>query len=105
MLELISILSVGLVSIYEVKRRSQAAKAPAPVIANGRPGIASADGRFTANFHVVTQLDAAAYQQAAAGPIATDLRRSGPALGSSAANVDLTHARNLKDGDLFRRAR
>jgi phosphate-selective porin OprO/OprP len=85
--------------------RDTAAKAPAVVIANGKPGIASADGRFTANFHVVTQLDGGDYFQGAAGPITTDLRRSGPALGSSAANVDLTHARQLKDGDLFRRAR
>jgi phosphate-selective porin OprO/OprP len=85
--------------------RDSAAKAPAAVIANGKPGIASADGKFTANFHVVTQLDAATYSQRSAGPIATDLRRSGPALGSSAANVDLTHARDLKDGDVFRRAR
>lgn len=85
--------------------RDTEAKKPSVVIANGKPGIASADGRFTANFHVITQLDAADYDQAAPGNIATDLRRSGPALGSSAANVDLTHARQLKDGDLFRRAR
>ena len=85
--------------------RETVVKAPAVVIANGKPGLASADGRFTANFHAVTQLDAGDYFQGAAGPIATDLRRSGPALGSSAANVDLTHARDLKSGDLFRRAR
>ncbi len=85
--------------------RDTEAKKPSVVIANGKPGIASADGKFTANFHVVTQLDAAAYDQAAPNNIASDLRRSGPALGSSAANVDLTHARQLKDGDLFRRAR
>ncbi len=85
--------------------RETEAKKPSVVIANGKPGIASADGKFTANFHVVTQLDAADYDQAAPGNIATDLRRSGPALGSSAANVDLSHARDLKSGDLFRRAR
>jgi phosphate-selective porin OprO/OprP len=85
--------------------RETAAKAPVAVIANGKPGIASADGRFTANFHVVTQLDAAHYSQGSAGSIAADQRRSGPALGSSASNVDLGHARDLKDGDLFRRAR
>jgi phosphate-selective porin OprO/OprP len=75
------------------------------VILNGKPGIASADGKFTANFHVVTQLDGAAYEQAAPGPVTTDLRRSGPAIGASATNVDLARARELKSGDLFRRAR
>ena len=85
--------------------RDTVAKAPVVVIANGRPGLASADGKFTANFHVITQLDAGDYFQGAAGPTTTDLRRSGPALGSNIGNVDLTHARNLKDGDLFRRAR
>ncbi len=85
--------------------RDTGAKQTQAVIPNGRAGIASADGKFTANFHVVTQLDGGAYQQASPGPIATDLRRSGPALGASAANVDLAHARDLKSGDLFRRAR
>jgi phosphate-selective porin OprO/OprP len=74
-------------------------------IAGGRPAIASADGQFSIAFHSVMQLDAAAYDQAGAGPVATDLRRSGPALGASASNVDLTHARDLKDGLNFRRAR
>jgi phosphate-selective porin OprO/OprP len=85
--------------------RSTAAKAPVSVITSGKPGIASADGKFTANFHVVTQLDGADYIQGGPGPTATDLRRSGPALGSNAGNVDLTRARQLKSGDLFRRAR
>ena len=85
--------------------RETVAKAPVVVIANGKPGLASADGKFTANFHVVTQLDAGDYFQGAAGPTSTDLRRSGPALGSNIGNVDLAHARNLKDGDLFRRGR
>ena len=75
------------------------------IIANGKPGIASADGKFTANFHVVAQLDGAAYEQQSPAATTTDLRRSGPALGASIANVDLTHARELKSGDDFRRAR
>jgi phosphate-selective porin OprO/OprP len=72
---------------------------------NGRPTFATADGKFTASLRGQLQLDTAAYFQAAPGPIATDLRRTGPALGSSAANVDLTHARDLKDGTDWRRAR
>jgi phosphate-selective porin OprO/OprP len=74
-------------------------------LAGGRPTFATADGRFSATLHAVMQLDAAAYDQGAAGPAATDLRRSGPALGASASNVDLAHARQLKDGVDFRRAR
>ena len=80
-----------------------------PVVAStfsgGEPGIATADGRFSLNLYALVQLDAALYDQAAAGPIATDLRRTGPALGYSATNVDNGHARKLKDGDNFRRAR
>jgi phosphate-selective porin OprO/OprP len=87
-----------------------AAEKPAPpavvtTLANGRPIFTSADGRFTTTVHAVVQLDAGAYDQAAPGPIATDLRRSGPALGASAGNVDLAHARDLRDGTDFRRAR
>jgi phosphate-selective porin OprO/OprP len=82
---------------------------PAPSVIdnmlNGRPVFTSANGRFTLTLHTVMQLDTAAYFQDPAGPIATDLRRSGPALGASAANVDLVHARDLKDGTDFRRAR
>lgn len=93
-------------SVAEVRDlRDTQSKQVRAVIANGKPGIASADGKFTANFHVVTQLDGASYQQRSPGPTTTDLRRSGPALGASIANVDLAHARDLKSGDLFRRAR
>ncbi|HUO12330.1 MAG TPA: porin, partial [Caulobacteraceae bacterium] len=46
-----------------------------------------------------------AYLQNAAGPTSTDFRRDGPALGASATNVDAAHARDLKDGAFFRRAR
>jgi len=83
-----------------------AGAAPASVsLTGGRPVLASADGRFTAAVHGVFQLDAATYDQAPPGPLADDLRRSGPALGASQANVDLTRARALKAGDVVRRAR
>ena len=72
---------------------------------SGRPVFTSANGRFTLTLHTVMQLDGAAYFQDDPGPVATDLRRSGPALGATAANVDLVHARDLKDGTDFRRAR
>jgi len=72
---------------------------------NGAPTFSSADGSYTATLHGVLQLDAAAYSQSSAGTTTTDLRRDGPALGASATNTDAAHARNLKDGDLFRRAR
>jgi phosphate-selective porin OprO/OprP len=74
-------------------------------LGGGRPTFRTADGNFTTTLHGVMQFDTAAYDQDDPGPIATDLRRSGPALGGSASNVDLTHARDLKDGTLFRRAR
>jgi phosphate-selective porin OprO/OprP len=74
-------------------------------VANGRPTFASADGKWSVTLHGVVQFDAADYGQRGAGPTATDLRRSGPALGGSASNVDVSHARDLKTGDLFRRAR
>ena len=91
--------------IAGVRETAAAKPAASAVIANGKPGIVSADGRFTANFHVVTQLDAGEYFQASPGATSTDLRRSGPAVGANIGNVDLTHARQLKGGDLFRRAR
>ncbi|HEX4196180.1 MAG TPA: porin [Caulobacteraceae bacterium] len=87
----------------------QTKQAPPPSvvasITNGVPSIASADGRFLANFHGILQFDAGGYDQSGLGPLGADLRRSGPALGASASNVDLTHARELKNGDNFRRAR
>ena len=58
--------------------------------------IETSQSKFTANLHGVMQLDTAYYDQASPGPVATDLRRSGPALGASASNIDLTHARDLK---------
>jgi phosphate-selective porin OprO/OprP len=85
--------------------RSVQAAQPTVSVANGRPTFSSADGKFTASLRAVMQLDGAYYDQDGAGPITTDLRRSGPALGSSAANADFARARSLKNGDLFRRAR
>lgn len=85
--------------------RNEVHSAPTVSVAGGRPTITSADGKFSATLHGVMQFDAAAYDQRSPGPITSDLRRSGPALGASTSNVDLTHARELKNGDLFRRAR
>ncbi|CAN7208747.1 OprO/OprP family phosphate-selective porin [Phenylobacterium sp. LjRoot164] len=69
-------------------------------LANGRPTIATADGNFTASFRGVFQLDAAHYDQAAAGPLGTDFRR-----GSYGDASENDHARDLSDGANFRRAR
>jgi phosphate-selective porin OprO/OprP len=85
--------------------RQDVAALPKVSVSNGRPTWSSADGKFSVSLRGVLQLDAAAYDQRGAGPVATDLRRSGPALGASASNVDLSHARELKNGALFRRAR
>jgi phosphate-selective porin OprO/OprP len=85
--------------------RQTADKAPRVSFPGGRPTFATADGQFTAALRGQLQLDSAAYLQPDSGPIATDLRRSGPALGASATNVDLAHARDLKDGTDWRRAR
>ncbi len=85
--------------------RQSADNQPRVSLANGRPSFSTADGQFTAALRGQLQLDTAGYLQPGAGPIATDLRRSGPALGASATNVDLAHARDLKDGVLWRRAR
>ena len=85
--------------------RDEVHNAPTVSVAGGRPTFTSADGKFSVTLRGVIQFDAAAYDQASPGAITTDMRRSGPALGASASNVDLTHARDLKNGDLFRRAR
>ncbi|WP_309644333.1 porin [Phenylobacterium sp.] len=69
-------------------------------LANGRPSISSADGRFTASFRGVFQLDAAQYDQSGAGPLASDFRR-----GSLGDAVENDRARDLNDGANFRRAR
>ncbi len=70
-----------------------------------KPSLVSADGRFSLNLRTLVQLDAGLYDQAAAGPVASDFRRTGPALGFTAGNADAAHARRLKDGVEFRRAR
>ena len=72
-------------------------------LAGGRPVLSTADGAFTFAPHGVVQFDAAQYFQAAPGPTSSDFRRDGPALGTS--GIDAAHARQLKNGDLFRRAR
>jgi phosphate-selective porin OprO/OprP len=79
--------------------------AASATIANGKPAIVSADGNFSANFHAIMQFDVAQYLQDSPLAATKDFRRDGPALGASASNVDLAHARHLKDGDDFRRAR
>ena len=92
-------------TIQTVEAKAEAPPSVITKILNGRPIFTSADGKFSATFHSVVQLDAAAYLQAAPGPTNVDFRRSGPALGATAANVDAAHARKLKDGTDFRRAR
>ena len=91
--------------IQDVRQTAEAA--PQVKFPNGRPTFATADGKFTASLRGVLQFDTAAYYQSAPG-IATgaganDFRRDGPAIGTS--GIDLAHARDLKDGDLWRRAR
>jgi phosphate-selective porin OprO/OprP len=72
-------------------------------LGGGKPVLSTADGAFTFAPHGVLQFDAAQHFQDAAGNTATDLRRDGPAIGTS--GIDAAHARQLKDGTLFRRAR
>jgi phosphate-selective porin OprO/OprP len=90
-------------TIASDEKRLPAPTSAIATIANGRPTIASADGKFTATLHGVMQLDTADYLQGSPGPLATDFRRSGAALGTP--SVDAAHARDLKNGDVFRRAR
>src|SRR5579863_3100409 len=92
-------------TIETVQASEPAAPSVISNIVGGRPVFTSANGRFTVTLHTVMQLDAGAYFQAAPGPTTSDFRRSGPALGATAANVDFAHARDLRDGTDFRRAR
>jgi phosphate-selective porin OprO/OprP len=85
--------------------REQVEAQPKVSLSNGRPTFTTADGKFSVSLRGVIQLDTAVYGEKSAGPVTTDFRRSGPALGASASNVDLTHARDLKNGTNFRRAR
>ncbi|MCR5878088.1 OprO/OprP family phosphate-selective porin [Phenylobacterium sp. J367] len=93
----------------QVEALTAKAQAPAPkadpaatkvTLGNGRPSIATNDGRFTASFRGVFQLDAAHYDQRAPGPLATDFRR-----GSYGDASEADRARDLGDGANFRRAR
>ncbi len=70
--------------------------------AGNRPTITSADGRSSISLRALVQMDAAHYDQAAAGTLATDYRR-----GSVGAppNRENDAARDLSDGADFRRAR
>ncbi len=98
-------------TVAQIKTLTPQGPAPTAVATLGKDsskqevGIASADGKFSLNLYALVQLDAALYDQRAPGPLVSDFRRSGPALGFSAANADLTHARKLKSGAEFRRAR
>lgn len=92
-------------SIEQAEAKIPPAPSVVDTMLNGRPVLTSANGRFSLTVHTVSQLDTGAYFQGSPGPTATDLRRDGPALGATAANVDAAHARDLKDGTDFRRAR
>jgi phosphate-selective porin OprO/OprP len=92
-------------AIQTIDAKTPPAPSVVDTMVSGRPVFTSANGRFTLTLHTVMQLDTGGYFQSPVGPIATDLRRSGPALGATAGNVDLVHARDLKDGTDFRRAR
>lgn len=67
---------------------------------DGRTQIASRDGDFTFAPRAVMQFDAALYDQARPGPLASDFRRG--SLGDAA---EADHARDLSDGTNLRRAR
>jgi len=93
-----------LAHVEDTQKKSPPPSASVSFVA-GRPTFTAADGKFTATVHGVMQLDAAQYDQPSAGPTSADFRRDGPALGASASNVEAAHARDLKNGDVFRRAR
>ena len=82
-----------------------AATSTVATIANGKPTISTADGAFSATLHGVMQFDAGQSFIASAGPVATDLRRTGPALGATTSNAEAIRARDLNSGTNFRRAR
>jgi phosphate-selective porin OprO/OprP len=68
----------------------------------GRPTLSSADGRSSISLRAVVQLDAAHFDQASEGTLATDFRRG--SVGATA-NREVNSARDLSDGLYFRRAR
>ena len=94
-----------IVTLADVEKKTPPTPAASVSFVGGRPVFASADGKFTATLRGTMQLDVAQYDQASPGPTSVDLRRSGPALGGTVANVEAAHARDLKSGDVFRRAR
>lgn len=69
-------------------------------VANARPTFATGDGQFSVSLRGVVHFDAASYDQAKPGPLATDFRR-----GSFGDATEATRARDLNDGTNFRRAR
>lgn len=77
---------------------SKLSSAPTVSVSNGRPTFATADGRFSASIRAVAMIDGALYDQDAAGPLATDLRRGAGA-------GDTARARDLNAGTTVRRAR
>src|SRR5581483_1340893 len=73
-------------AVKEAASKPKQGSAVNVTLAAGKPLLQTADGRFSLNVHGIMQLDSGFYDQRHAGPIATDLRRSGPALGTP--NVD-----------------
>ena len=87
----------------EVQQAKLAAQdAPRVTMNSARPTISSADGRTSISLRSVVQLDAAHYDEAADGGIATDFRRG--SVGGTG-NRETLAARDFSDGAYFRRAR
>ena len=82
--------------------RQTAAAAPLISFPNGRPTFATANGNFTASLRGALQFDAAAYSRPPGRPPPTC---AATARRWETSNIDAAHARNLKDGDHWRRAR
>ena len=82
-------------------------KTPAPdatkvTINNGRPTIASGDGRSSLAFRSNVQIDGAAYGESPAGPLGTDFRRGSV---GGVPNRENTAARDMSNDLFVRRAR
>lgn len=84
------------------ERPEAPAKAAETIVSleNGRPTIETRDEQFSASIRGVLQLDAALYDQASPGPLASDFRR-----GSFGGGAENDRARDLADGTNFRRVR
>ena len=91
-------MSNGLAAQTQLAQTQTQAAQTAVALPNGRPSLASADGRFTANLRAFLHLDAADYRQAEPGPPGQDFRRGGGA-------GETAHARDLNSGTNLRRAR